>query len=160
VLRIVGKDTATTANEAQLADDIFGASGDALNLKSGFDRCSYGQLRFEPLTTNPTIGPDGVYTVSLPNTIVTGSDNFVVSDAALAKATQDLGTSPNLLADHVMICIPPGTGTWLAAAPPNHWVSYFNDNWCRYPSAQMHELGKSALPSPIIRVLQSMVHSL
>ena len=50
VIRIQAKDAKTSATEAQLADDIFGASGEVFNLKTGFDRCSHGQLaQFEPL---------------------------------------------------------------------------------------------------------------
>ena len=146
VIRIVAVDAATTATEAQLSDDIFGTSGDVLNLKSGYNKCSYGQLQLEPLTTNPRIGTDGVYTVHLRNTFVVGASSSTVYDAAVAQATTDLGKSPNLVADHVMFCIPPGTtGGWIAYSVPNHWMSVYNDNWCRYPSSGMHELGKSML---------------
>jgi hypothetical protein len=51
VLRIVASDAQTTATEAELANKIFGASGDALNLKSLFNQCSNGQLQFEPKQT-------------------------------------------------------------------------------------------------------------
>ncbi|KAI2496201.1 Gametolysin peptidase M11 [Fragilaria crotonensis] len=142
VIRIVAIDSATTASEAQLSDDIFGTSGDGLNLKSGYNFCSYGQLQFEPLSTNERVGADGVYTVYLRNTYVVGSSSGKVYDAALAQVTADLGKSPNLLADHVMFCIPPGTtGGWIAYAAPNHWMSVYNDKWCQYPSSGMHELG-------------------
>ncbi|KAI2496202.1 Gametolysin peptidase M11 [Fragilaria crotonensis] len=142
VIRIVAIDSATTASEAQLSDDIFGTNGDGLNLKSGYNKCSYGQLQFEPMSTNARIGTDGVYTVYLRNTYVVGSSGDMVYDAALAQATADLGKSPNLLADHVMFCIPPRTtGGWIAYAAPNHWMSVYNDKWCQYPSSSMHELG-------------------
>jgi Gametolysin peptidase M11 len=158
VLRIVGRDAATSATEAQLADDIFGANGDGLNLKTGYDRCSYGQLQIEPLTTNARIGPDGVYTVKLPNIIIAGKSRDAVYNAALAQATADLGVAPNFLANHVMFCIPPGTsGNWLAYSIPNHWMSVYNDKWCQYPSAQMHEIGKFMLPC-IIQTAPRVVH--
>ena len=35
VIRVLGKDAATTATETKLADDIFGANGDNFNLKKG-----------------------------------------------------------------------------------------------------------------------------
>ena len=146
VIRIKAKDAATTATEAQLADDIFGASGDRWNLKTGYAQCSYGQLQFEPLTTNAHIGRDGVYTVNLPNTIVRGKSREVICNAALAKATADLGKAPHLLANHVMVCIPPGTnGTWIGYSVCKHWMSVFNDKWCQYPSSQMHEIGESMI---------------
>lgn len=144
VIRIVGQDVATTADEAQLADDIFGASGDVLNLNSGYNGCSYGQLHLDPLSTNTLIETDGVYTVDLPNTIVAGSDSMVIANAALAQATTDLGESPQFLADHVMFCLPPGTsGDWIAYAWIAHWMSVYNDVWCQSPSIQIHEIGKS-----------------
>ena len=158
MIRIVAIDSATTASEAQLSDDIFGTSGDGLNLKSGYNKCSYGQLLFEPLSTNARIGTDGVYTVYLRNTYVAGSSGDMVYDAALAQATADLGKSPNLLADHVMFCIPPGTtGAWIAYAAPNHWMSVYNDKWCQYPSTSMHELGKSKT-AKLVNVLRCKVY--
>ena len=146
VIRIQAKDAATTASEAQLADDIFGASGDVFNLKTGYDRCSYGQLQFEPLTNNSVVQSGGVHTVNLPATTVKNNAREVVFDAAIAQATINLGKEPRLLANHVMVCIPPGTGDWLAYSAVNHWMSVYNDKWCQYVSAQMHEIGKSMAP--------------
>jgi hypothetical protein len=47
------------------------------------------------------------------------------------------------IADHVIVCLPPGTagGDWLAYAYVNYWLSVFNDYWCKSPSVQMHEMG-------------------
>jgi hypothetical protein len=150
VIRIVAVDAGTTATEAQLSDDIFGTNGDGLNLKTGYNKCSYGQLQFEPLSSNPRIGADGVYTVHLRNTYVAGATSGKVYNAALAQATTDLGKSPHLLADHVMFCIPPGTsGGWIAYSAPDHWMSVYNDKWCQSPSSGMHEFGKSMLSSPV-----------
>ena len=147
VLRIVGRDAATSATEAQLADYIFGIGGDGLNLRTGYAQCSYGQLQVEPLTSNALIGSDGVYTVHLPDTVVMGATSSMVYNAALAQATADLGVAPYLLANHVMFCIPPGTsGGWIAYSSPNHWMSVYNDKWCQYPSAQMHEIGEYVFP--------------
>jgi hypothetical protein len=145
VLRIVAQDAQTTGTEADLANKIFGASGDVLNLKSLYNQCSNGQLRFEPQTNNNLIGTDGVYTVSLPTTIVTGASDGTIRDAAVSKASQDFGgVALTSVANHVIVCVPPGTagGGWLAYAYVNHWLSVFNDNWCNSPSTQMHELGK------------------
>jgi hypothetical protein len=128
-----------------LANKIFGASGDVLNLKSLFNQCSNGQLQFEPQTDNNLIGTDGIYTVRLPTTIVTNAADETIRNAAIAKASHDFGgVALNAIANHVIVCIPPGTagGDWLAYAYVNHWLSIFNDDWCNVPSAQMHELGK------------------
>jgi hypothetical protein len=151
VIRIVARDSQTTATEAQLADDVFGADGDDLNLKTGYDQCSYGQLQFEPLRTNAKVGSDGVYTVFIPNTTVKGVAVSVIANAAMDQVTNDLGAPPNFLADHVMFCIPPGTagdlppgmtGDWVAYANVNGWRSVYNDERCQHPNVQMHEIGK------------------
>ncbi|KAI2503877.1 Gametolysin peptidase M11 [Fragilaria crotonensis] len=130
-----------TGETIKLADDVFGAAGDALNLKSQFNQCSYGQLQFEPTTSNALVGTDGVYTVSLPSTIITGAADNPIAWAAVDKATAELGTLTSF-ADHVMVCMPPGTsGGWIAYAYINHWLSVYNNAWCGYPSGLLHELG-------------------
>jgi hypothetical protein len=93
VMRIVARDSATTASEAQLADKIFGTSGDLVNLKSRFDECSDGQMLMKPLTTNSDIGTDGVYTINLPNYDVIGVDAQIVIGVALSAARTTLGCS-------------------------------------------------------------------
>jgi hypothetical protein len=142
VLRIQASDKSTTATESQLADDVFGAAGDILNLKSQYNQCSYGQLQFEPVTSNAIVGSDGVYSVSLPTTVVTGAADNPIAWAAVNKAQSELGTLTNI-ANHVMVCMPPGTsGDWVAYAYINHWLSVYNDAWCGYPSGLVHEFGE------------------
>jgi hypothetical protein len=142
VLRIEAADKSTTASESQLADDVFGAAGDVLNLKSQFNQCSYGQLQFEPITSNTIVGTDGVYTVTLPTTNVTGAADNPIAWAAVNKASAELGDVQGI-ANHVMVCMPPGTsGNWIAYAYVNHWLSVFNNAWCGYPSGVLHEIGE------------------
>jgi hypothetical protein len=142
VIRAVAADSSTTASESTLSDDIFGTLGDAVNLKSQYSSCSNGKLLFEPLTTNSLVGTDGVYTVSLPTTFVSGASDGTIREAMVNKATADLGTLTSI-ADYVMLCLPPGTsGGWIAYAYVNWWLSVYNDVWCQYPSAQLHEMGK------------------
>ena len=47
---------------------------------------------------------------------------------------------PEDVADHVLFCIPPGTGSWVANAVTGHWRSQYNDYWCMSLSAVMHEV--------------------
>jgi hypothetical protein len=102
-------------------------------------------LIFEPLTTNSLVGTDGVYTVNIPSTVVAGAADGDIVTAMVDKATADLGSLTTLV-DYVMVCVPPGTsGGWIAYAYINYWLSVFNDNWCRYPSGQLHEIGKSVV---------------
>jgi hypothetical protein len=148
VIRAVASDRSTTASESTLSDDIFGTLGDVVNLKSQYSRCSDGKLQFTPVTTNSLVGTDGVYTVNLPTTIVSGATDSVIKDAMVNQATADLGTLTNI-ADYVMLCLPPGTaGGWIAYAYINYWLSVYNDVWCQYPSAQLHEVGKLLLLFP------------
>jgi hypothetical protein len=143
VLRAVAFDSSTTASEAELSDDIFGTSGDAINLRNQYRACSDGQLIFEPLTTNSLVGNDGVYTVNIPSTAVVGADDEDIATEMIDKATADLGSLASL-ADHVMVCVPPGTsGKWLAYAYVNYWLSVYNDIWCQYASGPLHEIGTS-----------------
>jgi hypothetical protein len=135
-------DRTTTASESELAEDIFGSSNDLLNLQSQYRECSNGKIHFVPVTNHSLVGNDGVYTVKLGSMIVTGELESNIRNAMIEQATLDLGSLTNI-AHHVMVCIPPGTvGGWIAYANVNHWMSVYNDNWCRYPSAQVHEIGK------------------
>jgi hypothetical protein len=44
--------------------------------------------------------------------------------------------------DYTMLCLPPGTlGGWIGYAYIGHYLSVFNDQWCTYPSIQLHEIG-------------------
>jgi hypothetical protein len=142
VLRAMALDRTTTASESELAEDIFGSMNDTLNLQSQYKDCSDGKILFVPATNHSLVGDDGIYTVNLGQIVVAGEVESKIRDAMIQQATIDLGPLTKI-AHHVMICIPPGTmGGWIAYANVNHWMSVYNDNWCRYPSAQVHEIGK------------------
>ena len=141
VLRAMALDRTTTASEMELSEDIFGSIDDRLNLQSQYKECSDGKIHFIPVTNHSLVGKDGIYTVNLGPMMVTGQVESKIRNAMIQQATLDLGPLTDI-AHHVMICIPPGTmGSWIAYANVNHWMSVFNDNWCRYPSAQVHEIG-------------------
>ena len=145
VIRVVAFDRSTTASEAQLSDDVFGTlGGDTVNLKSQVEQCSSGNLRISASSFSSMIGSDGVYTVQLPSTVISGANDRLIVNSVLDKLSSDFGWPLNQLAHFVMICLPPGTaGNWIAYAYVNHWLSVYNDIWCQYPSAQLHEIGKS-----------------
>jgi hypothetical protein len=112
-------------------------------LKSQFNACSDSKLNFIPLTTNPLVGSDGVYTVSLPKIPVNGMNDGALLAEITNAAALSLGVKLEAVADHVMVCMPPGTdGGWIAYGYFNSYLTVYNDEWCRYPTAQMHELGK------------------
>jgi hypothetical protein len=40
-----------------------------------------------------------------------------------------------------MYCLPPGAMNGIAYAFVNSWMSVYSNQWCNYPSGQIHELG-------------------
>merc|ERR1712176_336542 len=129
---------------AKLSEEVLGIGGnDAINLGKQIDACSYGQLKFVPATISGVT--NGAYSVTIDET-VNGNSNGNILGAMNAKWQGELGTfnsnNYNGDLDYVMFCIPPGTsGGWIAYAYINYWISAYNDNWCLYPSSQLHEMG-------------------
>ena len=147
VLRADAPSGSTTSNIAQISNAVFGTSGDPINLKSQYAACSFGKLKFEPVsaTFNGNNIAAGVGEVSL-SINVNGIDNGVVRQAMLEAADAKYGSLATKVSngeiDYVMLCIPPGTsGGWIAYAYINYWLSVYNNQWCNFVSAQMHELG-------------------
>ena len=130
-VRIVAPDASTTSSESEIGDSWFGTNGDVVNFKSQYEACSYGKLTINAF--NNAQVSNGATTVSIADN-VSGADSGVIVDAAVDA----LGSLRNE-ADHVMLCIPSGTsGSWIAYAYINHWLSVYNNQWCNYVSAQMH----------------------
>ena len=139
VIRIDAADFSTTASEQQLSDDIFGTSGDSFNLATGYEECSSNSLKFIAGVTNAG-EVQGVHTVTLTENVADYTDSQLRT-LALDKTTEvygDLASTYN----HVMVCLPniPLFGG-IAYAYINSWLSVYNDDWCSYPSAQLHEIG-------------------
>lgn len=129
VVRVESSDLGSTSyTEAQLEDSVFG-TGDPVNLKSQYNACSHGKLDFVRATGDQITG--GVTTV----TIDTTSEGAVTEAIKLKFGV----TSPGQLADHVMYCMPSGGINGIAYASVNSWKSVYNNQWCTYVSAQMHE---------------------
>ena len=142
VIRADANDSSTTSNESTLSDNWFGNGRDTVNFKSQMEACSYNKFQVEKSTVNSSFGTDGVYSVNLDFNVAGVSDG-TVRNAMLDAAEAALGVS-NLRnqADYVALCMPGGTsGSWIAYAYVNSWLSVYNNNWCGYVSAQMHEVG-------------------
>jgi hypothetical protein len=133
VVRGDAYDRSTSANMATLSNNIFGTLGDKVTLVSQYEKCSYGKLTFEPYDGS------GVVEVDI-NDYVDGADKFEVQDAMADAASEMFGDLSEQF-DHVMLCLPPGTGGWIAYAYVNSWLSVFNDDWCQQLSTQVHEVG-------------------
>lgn len=151
-VRVVTTDSAPSYPEWHLSDSIFGTSGDLVNLKSQYSACSANQLNFDmPAPShswgNHVDGPitftDGVASISVPHTAAEGDS--VLMNAVLAKLgtgywgdRYNAGGQP---ADHIMICVPNASMGGIAYAWFDHWISVYKNDWCTYPSVQMHEVG-------------------
>jgi len=59
----------------------------------------------------------------------------------ITAAKDTIGDLDDPMFDLVMICLPPGQSDILAFAFNNSKYSFYNDEWCGYVDAQMHEVG-------------------
>mmetsp|Transcript_20344 Transcript_20344/g.30258 ORF Transcript_20344/g.30258 Transcript_20344/m.30258 type:complete len:824 (-) Transcript_20344:193-2664(-) len=155
IVRVVAYDESTTRTMGELANSVFGADSgvagadDEVNLRSQYLACSHGKLTFAPTSERGLAasyygeGSDisnGAVTVHV-NTSIAEGDDAMRNDITDALNDMFGVSSPAVLADHVMYCLPPGTMSAIAYAYINSWNSIYNDNWCTYVSAQMHEIG-------------------
>lgn len=133
VLRVTGgNNSVMDASPSQLRSDIF---TDEFCLATGYAACSKNQLIIAP-TNKGTNGVVDVRVTSIPN----GSNDDELREQAVSKATQTYGQlTPQF--DLVMVCLPPGSGNFVAYAYVNGYLSVYNNFWCTRASAQMHEVG-------------------
>lgn len=111
-VRVVAPDASTTSTIAELSDEIFGTSGDPINLQTQFEACSGGKLKMRPATDNSGIIQNGVVEVTISRN-VGNTDNSIIRNAALEAVKNRLGQNLADKFDHVMLCLPPGTnGNW------------------------------------------------
>jgi len=147
VVRVVAKDKSTTATVERLSDSVFGngadGSVDTVTMRSQYLACSYDQLDF--VEADDRNGRDinirnGAVTVTVPSATSAG-DTVIMNEIADILNAQFGVSSPSALADHVMMCMPPGTMSGIAFANVDSWRSWYDDDWCTHLSAQMHEVG-------------------
>lgn len=145
-------DASTTISKEKLSDDVFGTGlteTDLVNVKSQYDACSYGKLKMEPAADrDPAIAGDtigiehGVTEVNITVNVAGQRSRTMQNHIVHALNTKFGVTSPSQLANHVMICMPPGTrGRWMAVGVVNGWKTVYNDQYCSSISNQMHEIG-------------------
>jgi hypothetical protein len=134
VLRVIAKDTQPTATAATLSERWF---DDPVCFKSQMKDCSFNKMNFV-MAQGPYI-VDGVAEIEINRAAIGQSSNSIETSATTA-ATALLGTLFQF--DHVAYCLPPGTtGGWIAYGYFGLYRTVYNDNWCTYVSAQMHEIG-------------------
>ena len=138
VVRVIATDGSTTANMAQLSDSVFGTDGDTVNLKLQYSDCSQEQLNIIPAVRSGIT--NGVITVNVD--VSTSQGDNIMRNAIFSALNTKFGVShPRQIANHGMYCLPQGTMKGIAYAVTNGWMSVYNDHWCGYVSAQLHEIG-------------------
>lgn len=139
VIRVSDKNNVQPdASISRLRNDVF---EDAVSLKTQTEACSYGKVEIKPFKgntpSNQYIG-NGVIDVQIDYTIGSGDEGM--DQAALKAANEQLGDLDDPMFDLIMFCFPPG-GNFLAFAYPNSKYSFYNNEWCGFVAAQMHEVG-------------------
>lgn len=135
VLRISANDATPAFSDQQYFNYIFDETNVTQpTLASQYKRLSFGKLNFVPTKY-------GIMDVKV-NMNANGATSMSIRDAAIAVVQSKYSVSTiTQLADHVMLCIPPGTGNWAGSSPVMSWRLVLNDQWCGYVSALMHEMG-------------------
>lgn len=135
VLRISSNDASPDYSAQQYYNYIFSETNITQpTLKSQYNLLSFGKLNIVPTKY-------GVMEVKV-NMNANGATSMAIRDAAIQAVTSKYSLSTITdLADHVMLCIPPGTGDWAGSSPVNSWRLVLNNQWCGFVSALMHEMG-------------------
>lgn len=131
VVRISTRDSSPTFDAQTMRSTLF--NPDTVNLRTQYLNCSFGKLEW-------TLAPAGVVEVFVDQPIADFTTGSSLVTAAQAVMTNTMLIDPSSLGDKVMMCLPPGTGGWIASSGVNHWRSQFNDEWCLSLTATMHEM--------------------
>ena len=62
-------------------------------------------------------------------TTSTSQTDLVMRNDIAEELFEQFGMTASNLADHVMMCMPPGTMSGIAYAFPGGWMSVYSDNW-------------------------------
>jgi hypothetical protein len=137
VLRISTRDSTPSVSAQELRYGLF--NGNEANLKTQFHACSFGQLDWQ-------LKDDRVFEVFVDEPV----KNFKSGSSLIAAAQKVMKTTLHVedyskFADKTLMCLPPGTGNWVASSGVGHWRAQFNDGWCLSLSATIHELGHTVI---------------
>ena len=119
-----------TKSLVNVMQDVF---EDASCLKSQMEGCSNGKVQINKGPNNGGVDLE----------INDCSSEPAATNAATTALTSILGNHPsNYPKTYFMYCMPPGIGfSGIAYAYINSWLSVYNNEWCGYVSAQLHEVG-------------------
>ena len=133
---------------AAISDDVFGTSGDTINLKSQMNDCSMGRVTIIPGDNNSgkinqsVYSAPGVISVTIGKSLVTSTRNDI-RNAVTTAVQNKLGVSlPGPYKNVIYVLEKCYTDCgWAAYGFVNGWNTvYVNDNF-KYVGVLMHELG-------------------
>jgi hypothetical protein len=132
VVRISTTDASPAADAKKMQNTLFNPN--AVNFHTQYMNCSFGQLEW-------ILAPVGVVEVFVDQPVSDFKNGSALVSAAQAAMADNMGIEdPSTLGDKVIMCLPPGTGGWIASSGVNHWRAQFNDEWCLSLTATMHEV--------------------
>jgi len=145
VMRLIDSAGVEPPNAADLENDIF---TDEACLKSTFEECSYNSVTIQQAqnedfsVTLNGVKHQGILDVQMEGKASDETDEGHFWQKAIPIAEAETGVNIAANFDLVLVCYPPGVQSgWIAYAYVNHHISVYNDDWCGYVSAQMHEVG-------------------
>jgi len=135
VVRITCGTNSVTKSLVELKEDVF---DDEACLKSQMKGCSNGALK---VARGPN---DGGFEIQFPTCFE--SEGWLRENTTAAVATflgvQSMDTYAASANIKFLYCMPPNIGMGpIAYAWAPYWLSVYNNEWCSYVSAQMHEVG-------------------
>jgi hypothetical protein len=132
IVRISTSDVSPDYDATTLRETLF--SLDKVNFRTQYMNCSFGQLEW-------LLAPAGIVEVLVNQPISDFTSGAELVTAAQNTLKETLGIEDvSSLGDKVLMCLPPGTGGWVANSGVNHWRAQFNNEWCLSLTATMHEM--------------------
>merc|ERR1711862_329114 len=117
------------------------------SVKNQYNKCSSKKFNLVPFKGKTKTGvkvKNGVGEVNLSINIK-NNDKSDVEWEILKASREKYGDLPSQF-DHIIICMPPGTGTWIAYATMGGFKSVYNDKWCDNLTVLQHEIGHNINP--------------
>ena len=133
VVRIATSDSRCSLSNRDI-DAMFDES--KANFVTQFNKCSFGKLRFQKAQRHiidVKVNESVSKYYGNPIKLVNKAQDALLNTLRVNRATD--------IADKIIMCVPSGTGSWVASAGVRHWRTQFNNEWTRSLSANMHELG-------------------
>ncbi len=146
VMRVIDKDGRAPPSASQLEEDVF---LDSMSLKTQYERCSHDNIEIVQAQNNGfyatqnNVDYQGIIDVQVSYKASDAGKYDLWGDALdIAKRDYNNGNAMSNSFDLIMVCYPPGVDSgWIAYAYINHYISVYNNDWCKYVSGQMHEIG-------------------